>query len=954
MISKTELQQLLKKANPVLGNALLGAVKDARRRHHETVEFDHLLNQILGLEPGDIHAILHYYDISVETLKHQVIRMLGAYPRTIGASPQLSNELSKAVEASWTHTKKWGQEQIRTGNLLFAYLAQNMDRDTLVLRTLSGIDLGELQMNFLTIVAESSENRETKLTEALAEQKEAAGQPGRAAAAGSGDAISRFCQDFTELARNNNFDPVFGRDHEIQMMLDILARRRKNNPILVGEAGTGKTAIVEGLASRIARGDVPRPFRGARLISLDVGLLQAGAGVKGEFENRLKDLINEVRNSPQMTILFIDEAHNLIGAGGREGSGDAANLLKPALARGELRAIAATTWSEYKKYFEKDPALTRRFLPILVEEPAEDVAITMIRGLRSHYERDHGVRILDDACVAAVVFGHRYVPGRNLPDAAVDLIDTAAAKIKNITESKPPQIDLLERELADEELALATLRKEFDEGRKGLVDQIKHREASCEEMRQRIAVLTEQWNKERTILDETNAIREDLLKRNELLAHAHEKPDEINLEEVHAGIGELNERLDKLIAELKAVQGNSPLLKLEVDRQIIARIVSEQTGIPVERMEKDDLLAEITALPKQIEERIRGQRYAVNRVSEALTNYYANLNNPASPIGVFLCLGPSGTGKTELGVTLADLVFGGPHHLSKINMSEYSEQFTTTRLIGSPPGYVGYGEGGVLTEAVRQRPYSVVLLDEVEKAHKAVWELFYDVFDRGELRDGEGRPINFRNTLLFLTSNLGTDIIMDWFERQRGKMDSITIDGLQKLTAPPAAEQPGLPLPFDATAYRDLETELRTSVEKVFTAPLLNRMTILPFLPLSSEILREIVKMKLQALSARITKQKDVGVKYEEQVIRWIQVRSDAVTMGARLIDHLIERRLLPLIARHFLTFPVDASLPEAVWLSVRDDDIIVSDEPPAGAVVLGGERLEPTDSEAEAAGIDE
>jgi len=926
MMSTTALQQLLKRVNPVLGNALLEAVKDARRRHHETVEFDHLLNQILGREPGDVHVILHYFDISVESVKHQILRMLGAYPRVMGAAPKLSDDLSKAVEAAWTHAKKWGQEQIRTGNLLFGYLAQNMDRDNPVLRALSGINLGELQTSFLTIVADSSENRETKLTEVIDEHSKSA-QPGVPAAGSAGDAISRFCQDFTERARNNNFDPVFGRDHEIQMMLDILARRRKNNPIIVGEAGTGKTAIVEGLAIRIAHNDVPRPFRGARLVSLDVGLLQAGAGVKGEFENRLKDLINEVRNSPQMTILFIDEAHNLIGAGGREGSGDAANLLKPALARGELRAIAATTWSEYKKYFEKDPALTRRFLPILIEEPHEEVAVTMIRGLRPHYERDHGVRILDDACVAAVVLGHRYVPGRHLPDSAVDLIDTAAAKIKNITESKPPQIDLLERELADDELTLATLRKEFEEGRKGLEGQIKGKEAACATIKDRLLTLNEQWNKERTLLDEMNAVREDLLKRNETLAKALIKPEELNREEIQQELIDLTQRLDRFSADLKAVQGSAPLLKLEVDRQIIAKIVSEQTGIPVERMEKDDMQAEAAALPHRLEERIRGQRYAINRVSESLTNYYANLNNPSAPIGVFLCLGSSGTGKTELGVALADIVFGGSHHLTKLNMSEYSEQFTTTRLIGSPPGYVGYGEGGILTEAVRQRPYSVVLLDEVEKAHRAVWEIFYDVFDRGALRDGEGRPINFRNTLLLLTSNLGSDIIIEWFEKQRTKIERISLDALQKGPADQASQlTTGLQLPFDLKTYRDLENDLRRSVEKVFTAPLLNRMTILPFLPLAPDIIKSIIVMKLHALSNRVHTQRKVAITFDDQVIAWVQERTDALTMGARLIDHILERRILPLIARRFLALPPDALLPETFRLAVVNNDIVVED----------------------------
>jgi type VI secretion system protein VasG len=900
--SRSALGQLLKRANPALTKALLAATKDARRRHHEEVYFDHLLNQLLGMEPGDVHAILHYYNIPIDSLKSQVLRSLGAYPRVAGAAARLSKELQEAIEGAWRHANKWGQEQIRTGNIFVAYLSQVTDRDTRVLRMLAPINLTELQMDFPGIVSVSSENRDAVVA---VPAEESAGKEGAAPAAqsGEGDAISRFCKDFTELARNNNFDPILGRDQEIQLVLDILARRRKNNPILIGEAGVGKTAVVEGLAQRIASGDVPRHFSGARLIELDVGLLQAGASVKGEFEKRLKNLINEVRSSAQPTILFIDEAHNLIGAGSTAGVGDAANLLKPALARGELHAIAATTWSEYKKFFEKDPALSRRFQPVLIQEPSEEVAITMLRGVRERFERDHGVRILDDAVVAAVTLGHRFVAGRNLPDIAVDLIDTAAAKIKNIMQSKPPEIDLLERELADIQLAIATLKRERAEGRSGMEDEIAELEASSERLKEKHAALSEQWAREREIVDELSALKNDLLTQNEALTKAREDLDHERIAEIQQEIDRLTAHREELVAQLAEVQGDHGLIRLEVDREIISKIVSELTRIPVERMSQRNLKEEVAALPERLRERIKGQDYALSRITDALLNYYAGINDPNAPIGVFLCLGPSGNGKTETGVALADIVFGGEHYLNKINMSEYSEQFTTTRLIGSPPGYVGYGEGGVLTEAVRKLPYSVVLLDEVEKAHKAVWELFYDVFDRGELKDGEGRPINFRNTLIIMTSNVGSEIIEAWAENQRRMAEA---------RARAAEEKGEAPEPLDEETrqaqLRELELALRAHAEKLFTAPLINRMTILPYLPLPDDVIREIAEARMRALCERLSRQKELPFAYDDSVVDYICARADAPTMGARLIKRIIDRQILPEVARFLVEQELDAS----------------------------------------------
>ena len=552
--------------------------------------------------------------------------------------------------------------------------------------------------------------------------------------------MEQFCTNFTRLARDGKIDPILGRDNEIRQSLNILSRRRKNNPILVGEAGVGKTAIVEGLALRIAGGDVPEHLKNVDLWGLDLGLLQAGASVKGEFEKRLKNVMDAIKNSPKPTILFIDEAHTLVGAGGAAGQGDAANLLKPALARGELRTMAATTWMEYRKYFEKDPALARRFQLVKIDEPDEETCAIMMRGIGASYEKHHGVRITYEGIRAAVSYSHRYISGRQLPDKAVDVLDTACARVKMSQSAKPSKLDNEERALLNAELELKTLQKDLDAAVALPTDAI----ASCSQRiaggRERIAALTEQWNKEKRLAFAIIKLQDDLTKAKEARA------DEGKIKELTAAV-------ESETAKLIEVQGENPMVFPNVSAAVCAQVIADWTGIPVGSMVKDEATA-LLELESRLRERVIGQDEALAELANTVRASKTGMGNPDAPLGVFLFSGPSGVGKTECALALADLLFGGEKFMTVINMSEYQEKHTVSQLKGSPPGYVGYGEGGILTEAVRQKPYSIVILDEVEKAHLEVMNLFYQVFDKGFMRDGEGREINFRNTLIIMTSNL--------------------------------------------------------------------------------------------------------------------------------------------------------------------------------------------------------
>jgi type VI secretion system protein VasG len=669
--------------------------------------------------------------------------------------------------------------------------------------------------------------------------------------------LTQFCTNFTQLARDGKIDPILGRDNEIRQALDILSRRRKNNPILVGEAGVGKTAIVEGLALRIANNDVPDHLRNVDLWGLDLGLLQAGASVKGEFEKRLKNVIDAIKNSPTPTILFIDEAHTLIGAGGSAGQGDAANLLKPALARGELRTLAATTWSEYRKYFEKDPALARRFQLVKIEEPNEETCSIMLRGIGASYEKHHGVRITYDGIRSAVSYSHRYISGRQLPDKAVDVLDTACARVKMSQSTKPAQLDNAERTLLNAELELKTLNKDLAAGIGLSPEVVEKCTALIAGSKEKIALLTEQWTKEKELAASIISLQTELVKAKESGKASQAEKD-------------LAAKLEAETKKLDAVQGENPMVFPVVSASVCAQVISDWTGIPLGSMVKDEAAA-LLELESRLQQRVIGQDEALGELANTIRASKTGMGNPDAPLGVFLFTGPSGVGKTECALTLADMLFGGEKFMTVINMSEYQEKHTVSQLKGSPPGYVGYGEGGILTEAVRQKPYSIVILDEVEKAHLEVMNLFYQVFDKGIMRDGEGREINFRNTIIIMTSNLASETIVELCGGEEAPSNKALVDAI------------------------------RPQLSAHFQPALLGRCKIIPFKPLSKEVMRGVVAMKLDKIAQRIRKVHGITLSCSPQLVDQIAESCTAVEAGARNADAVIDQSLLPGISRQLL-----------------------------------------------------
>ncbi|HSP77051.1 MAG TPA: type VI secretion system ATPase TssH, partial [Myxococcaceae bacterium] len=659
-----------------------------------------------------------------------------------------------------------------------------------------------------------------------------------------GEALRRFATSFTGRVREGKIDPIFGRHREIRQMVDILSRRRKNNPILVGEPGVGKTALVEGLAWAIVKGEVPDALKNVELLGLDLGLLQAGAGVRGEFENRLKSVISEVKASPTPIILFIDEAHTLIGSGAAAGGSDGANLLKPALARGELRTLAATTWSEYKKYFEKDAALERRFQPVKVDEPSVEEAELMLRGLRPTYEAAHGVTIRDEAVSAAVRLSSRYISGRQLPDKAVDLLDTAAARVKIELSTRPDELVALEQQISALERERDARQRDIADGHPGDAEAVKELEEKLAATRDELASLQGRWETERAAVAALMEARQAL----------HSPPEGAEPEALRAAVEEASEKLAR-------ARGEEPLVHAEVDADIVARVVASWTGIPVGKMRSDTLDA-VLKLETKLTERVRGQDPALMKVAELIRISQAGIRNPDTPIGVLLFVGPSGVGKTETALALADSLYGGERFMTTLNMSEFQEKHTVSRLIGSPPGYVGYGEGGLLTEAVRQRPYSVVLLDECEKADLEVMNLFYQVFDKGMLTDGEGRAVDFRNTVIILTSNLGSDIIMRAHEGG----------------ATPSAEE--------------LVAAVRPTLSRHFKPALLARMTIVPYAPVGPEVMRQIVSMKLEKLAGRLRATHGVETTLAPELLDALALRCTEAETGARNVEHILQGSL--------------------------------------------------------------
>ncbi|MFN8587444.1 MAG: type VI secretion system ATPase TssH [Candidatus Eisenbacteria bacterium] len=875
---QVDLKSLLRKLDPTCRKGLEAALGRCMSAGHYELTVEHWLLSLLDDPGADVVPILRHFEVSQVVFQRSLQKALDLMRSGNPGKPAYGTMLVSLLRDSWMGASlSLGHPLIRSGVLLATFASQSErysgeDFSSL----LESIRQDELARDMDEICRTSRENGE--IGDAV--RASIGGGAGAAAASGGApglpageSAIARFMVDFTAKATEGKIDPVFGRDREIRQMIDILSRRRKNNPICVGEPGVGKTAVVEGLALRIHEGDVPDSLKNVRLLSLDLGLLQAGASVKGEFENRLKNVITEIKASPTPIITFIDEAHTLIGAGGAAGTGDAANLLKPALARGELRTIAATTWSEYKKYFEKDPALERRFQLVKLDEPSAADAVVMMRGLRDTYEKAHGVRILDEAVVAAAELSSRYIAGRQLPDKAVDLLDTASARVKIGRATKPEAVDQLERRMYaidKERLALGA-----DSRMSGSADQsarIAELDAEFAELERQKNDLVERHAREKAVVDEVLALRG-------------------KLEAAAQGKGEAppQAELDAALVKLTETQGDSPLVPLDVDARLVGQVVESWTGIPVSKMVKDEAAATLQ-FKDRVAERLKGQDHAIEAVDRGLRAARAGLKNPQTPIGVFLFVGPSGVGKTELATTVADLMFGGERFLTVVNMSEFQERNSASRLIGTGAGYVGYGEGGVLTNAVRQRPYSVVLLDEVEKADRDLLNLFYQVFDKGTLADGEGRVIDFKNTIVLLTSNLATDIIT------------------QMCSSPvkPTREE--------------LVTAIRPTLSEFFKPALLARMEIVPFLTLAPEFLSDIVRLKLRKIEGRLRDSHKMKLEFDPKMIQVITDRCTEVETGARNIDHIINQTLLPMLSSALLERMTQGPLPGAVRMTVSED----------------------------------
>ncbi|MGD0429628.1 MAG: type VI secretion system ATPase TssH [Acetobacteraceae bacterium] len=844
---------LFGKLNPIAYRSIEGATVFCKLRGNPYVELVHWLHQIVQAQDSDLHRAIRHFEIDASRLAADLTAALDKLPRGATSISDFAPQIEESVERGWVYaTLMFGAAQVRTGHLLVGMTKTPNLRNALYAtsRQWERVRADELSENFEELLGGSPE-----AAMAATDGSAAPGEASRAmapASMGKQEALAKFAVDLTQRARDGAFDAVTGRDEEIRQIIDVLMRRRQNNPILTGEAGVGKTAVVEGFALRIAAGDVPPMLRDVSLRMLDVGLLQAGASMKGEFENRLRQVIDEVQSSPKPIILFIDEAHTLIGAGGAAGTGDAANLLKPALARGTLRTIAATTFAEYKKYFEKDPALTRRFQAIQVDEPDEEKAILMMRGICAPLEKHHRVHILDEAIEAAVRLSHRYIPARQLPDKSVSLLDTAAARVAVSQHAPPPVVEDSRRRITNLETEKAIIAREAAVG----ID-VAEREARVTESltseTARLADLEARWDQERKLGDKILTLRHRLRDAAGSDAAGASDDKATLLRELHAAQG-----------ELAALQGENPLVMLNVDEQAIASVVGDWTGIPVGRMVRDEAQA-VMALAETLARRVVGQDHGLRMIARRVQTSRAGLDNPVKPVGVFMLCGPSGVGKTETALAIAEALYGGEQNLITINMSEFQEAHTVSTLKGAPPGYVGYGEGGVLTEAVRRKPYSVVLLDEIEKAHPDVHEIFFQVFDKGVMEDGEGRSIDFRNTLILLTSNVGTDLIM-------------SMCGDPELL--PETEE--------------IAKALRPPLLKVFPPALLGRLIVIPYLPLSPAVMEDIIRLQLGRISARVSFRHGVPFSYGEDVVRLIASRCDEPESGGRMIDAILTNTMLP------------------------------------------------------------
>jgi type VI secretion system protein VasG len=914
------LKSLIGKLNDTTRGALEAAAGLCLARTHYDIEVEHYLTKLLDSTDNDVTAIFKHFEIDTSRFSGELARALDKLKSGNARTPALSPTVIRMLLEAWTiGSIDYSAGQVRTGFTILA-LATNDELVRLmrdVSKEFQKIQADALRKDFASIVGNSSEEEEAAVAAATAA---APGAPsGAPRPGGKTPNLDQFTINLTEKAKTGKIDPVLGRDFEIRQVVDILMRRRQNNPILTGEAGVGKTAVVEGFAIRVAQGDVPTPLRNVIIRTLDLALLQAGAGIKGEFENRLKGLIEEVKSSPIPIILFIDEAHTMIGAGGQAGQGDAANLLKPALARGELRTIAATTWSEYKKYFEKDPALARRFQVVKVEEPVEIQCMTMLRGIVPSLEKHHKVRILDEGLTAAVHLSHRFLAGRQLPDKAVSVLDTACARLALGQSATPPAIEDSVRQIDDLAVQQRILERESAVG-------TDHRERLQEiatksaEIESRLAGLRTRFEKERDLVTTIRDLRAQLegavasgngnvgaapeipgvaadvaptavsaapASSSSATATAVEAPSAVDVAAARA-------KLAQAEADLAALQGESPMIRVAVDAQIIGEVISAWTGIPAGKMMKDEI-STVLSLPSFLGQRVIGQLHALEIISQRISTARARLDDPNKPIGVFMLVGPSGVGKTETALALSDLLYGGERNLISINMSEFQEAHTVSTLKGSPPGYVGYGEGGVLTEAVRRRPYSVVLLDEVEKAHPDVMELFYQVFDKGNMEDGEGREIDFKNTIIILTTNAGTDT-------------------MAKLCADPET------MPGPDGLVKALKPELN----KIFKPALLGRMVLIPYLPIRDENLKTIIKLKLGKIQRRIQENHKIELSYDPSLVDEVAKRCTEVESGARNVDNILTNTLLPDISRQLLGSMAANEPKERIHVGIGTDGAFV------------------------------
>jgi type VI secretion system protein VasG len=855
-MSLMNLKSLIGKLNPVCRSALETAAGLCMSKTNYEIEVEHFLLKLLDAQNTDLHKVLRYFEINIDRFASDLSRAIEGFKTGNARTPVFSPRIPAMIQDAWMAASiDFSADAVRSGHIMVALLGNDMSARMLYSTSdaLKKISLETLEKSLLDIAAGSAEDIGT----AAAKGVQPSGKDAAEMKPAGTKALDQFTINLTEQARAGKIDPVLGRDFEVRQMIDILIRRRQNNPILTGEAGVGKTAVVEGFARKIVEGDVPPVLRDVEIRTLDLGLLQAGAGVKGEFENRLKEVIKEVKASPKPIILFIDEAHTLIGAGGSAGGGDAANLLKPALARGELRTIAATTWAEYKKYFEKDAALTRRFQVVKVEEPDEPKAVAMMRGIAPFLEKHHKVMITDEALKDTVSLTHRYLSGRQLPDKAVSVLDTACARVAIGLTTSPGPVEEASRRITQIDGELKILEKEALMG----ADHTARIEALLkekDETAKKLEALEKKWKDE---LETANKIIEVM----ETIRELHDADPKSK------DIAKKQKELKDLEKQFAKAQSGDPLIQVSVDSQTISEVISGWTGIPVGKMMTDEIET-VLKMPTLLGERIIGQDHALSGIAQMIQTAHAGIEDPSKPTAVFMFVGPSGVGKTETALALSELLYGGEDNVITINMSEYQEAHTVSSLKGSPPGYVGYGEGGVLTEAVRRRPYSVVLLDEVEKAHPDVMEMFYQVFDKGQMEDGEGRLIDFKNTVIILTSNIGTDLIMKACQDEETKPE-------------PAA----------------LAEMIRPDMLKHFKPAFLGRMKIVPYYPITDKMMKAIIRLKLNKVAKRLKQNRKVDFICGDEIIDAIAARCTEVDSGARNADHILTNTLLPEISKEIL-----------------------------------------------------